>query len=170
MADQEVEVDEILARLEENAKQHVKHCGNCAQSAFLTLQEEFDLEGEGVLKALTPFPGLALRGETCGAITGSMMALGLVFGRDKEDLGSFRKYQRSLPSARKFCFKFEEELGSTLCSEIVEDKFGKPYDLANRVDALKWAARGATKKCGEVVAVGVRIAGEIILEKGKRKA
>ena len=141
---------------------------NCAQSAFLTLQEEFELGGEGVLKGLTAFPGIALRGETCGAVTGSLMALGLIFGRDKEDLGNFRKYQRSLPTARKFCFRFEEALGSTLCSEIIEDKFGRPYDLANRRDALLWAASGAKEKCGEVVAVGVRIAGEIILEKAKK--
>lgn len=97
------------------------------------------------------------------------MAPGLVFGREKEDLGNFRKYQQSLPSARKFCFKFEDELGSPLCSEIVEDKFGRPYDLAKPTDALKWAASGAEEKCGEVVAVGVRIAGEIILAKGKKK-
>ena len=64
---------------------------------------------------------------------------------------------------------FESELGSTLCAEIVEDKFGRPYDLAKPTDALKWAASGAKEKCGEVVAVGVRIAGEIILEKRKQK-
>ena len=162
-------VEEIIENLERKAKENVKHCGNCAQSAFLALQEEFELGGDGVLKALTPFPGIALRGETCGAVTGSLMALGLVFGRGKEDLGNFRKYQRSLPSARKFCFMFEEELGSMLCSKIVEDKFGRSFDLANRADALRWAASGAKEKCGEVVAVGVRIAGEIIITKGRKK-
>ena len=164
---EEQSAESIFENLEKNAKKNIKHCGNCAQSSFLTLAEEFELGGDDVLKALTPFPGIALRGETCGAITGSLMALGLVFGRDKEDLGNFRKYQRSLPSARKFCYKFEEEMGSTLCAEIVEDKFGRPYDLAKPADALKWAASGAKEKCGEVVAVGVRIAGEIILDKRK---
>ena len=32
----------------------------------------------------------------------------------------------------------------------------------------RWAASGAKEKCGEVVAVGVRIAGEIIIEKRKK--
>ena len=56
--------------------------GNCAQTAFAVLQERFDLDGGQVLRALTAFPGIALRGETCGAVTGSLMALGLVCGRD----------------------------------------------------------------------------------------
>jgi C_GCAxxG_C_C family probable redox protein len=158
--------EEVLASLEQKAKEYLELCGNCAQTSFLTLQEQFELEdGDGILKALTPFPGIALRGETCGAVTGSLMALGLVFGRGKEDLNDFRKYQRSLPSARRFCLQFEEELGSTLCSDIVEDKFGKRYDLADPVEAMEWMNAGAVEKCGTVITKGVRIAGEIILKK-----
>jgi hypothetical protein len=37
---------------------------------------------------LNPFPGIALRGETCGAVIGCLMALGLEFGR--EDLSDRR--------------------------------------------------------------------------------
>jgi C_GCAxxG_C_C family probable redox protein len=83
--------------------------GNCAQTAFAGLQEEFDLEGGGILKALTPFPGIALRGETCGALTGGLMALGLVYGRD--DLDDWRGYIASLPPARRFCRRFAEQQG-----------------------------------------------------------
>jgi len=85
--------------------------GNCAQTSFVVLQEEFDLEGDQILRALTPFPGIALRGETCGAVIGCLMALGLEFGRD--DLSDGRGYIRSLPSARRFCMRFEGENGST---------------------------------------------------------
>jgi len=85
--------------------------GNCAQTSFVVLQEEFDLEGDQILRALTPFPGIALRGETCGAVIGCLMALGLEFGRD--DLSDWRGYIGSLPSARRFCTRFEEENGST---------------------------------------------------------
>ena len=45
----------ILINLEKNAKKNLKHCGNCAQSTFLTLQKEFSLGGDDILKALTPF-------------------------------------------------------------------------------------------------------------------
>ena len=35
------------------------------------------MDGDHVLNALTSFPGIALGGETYGAFTGSLMALGL---------------------------------------------------------------------------------------------
>ncbi len=69
--------------IEERAKEILDISGNCAQSSFAALQEQFDLGSENILKALTPFPGLALRGEACGAVVGSLMALGLVYGRDE---------------------------------------------------------------------------------------
>lgn len=138
-------------------------CGNCAQTTFLTLQEQFNLEDGGILKALTPFPGIALRGETCGAVTGSLMALGLIFGRDKENLNSWRAYLRSLPPTRRFCHRFEEQLGSTMCGDIVEKQFGRRFDLADPEEAMQWINCGAIEKCGSVIGTGVRIAAEIIL-------
>jgi hypothetical protein len=75
---------EVQSELEIKVNKYLLMCGNCAQTSFITLQESFDLEDGGILKALTPLPGIALRGETCGAVIGSLMALGLVYGRDKE--------------------------------------------------------------------------------------
>ncbi len=155
----------IYNNLESKVKANLRLCGNCAQTTFLTLQEEFDLEGQAILKALTPFPGIALRGETCGAITGSLMALGLIYGRDKENLNNWQAYLDSLPPSRKFCHRFEDELGSTMCADIVKSQFGRRFDLADPVEAMQWMNCGALEKCGEVIEIGVRIAAEIILEK-----
>lgn len=63
--------DEEQELVAERAKEILDLSGNCAQSAFAALQEQFNLDGENILKALTPFPGLALRGEACGAVVGS---------------------------------------------------------------------------------------------------
>lgn len=82
---------------------------NCAQTSFAVLQQQFDLDGDAVLKALTPFPGVALRGETCGAVTGCLMAIGLVHGRDRLD--DRTGYLAALVPARRFCRKFEEANG-----------------------------------------------------------
>ena len=157
--------DEIFETLDQKAGEYLALCGNCAQTTFLTLQEGFELDGgDAILKALTPFPGIALRGETCGAVIGSLMALGLIYGRGREKLSDFRSYQRSLPSARRFCRRFEEEMGSTMCADIVEAEFGKRYDLANPIEAVEWMNNGAIDKCGGVIRKGVRIAAEIILK------
>ncbi len=137
--------------------------GNCAQTSFVVLQEEFDLEGDQILRALTPFPGIALRGETCGAVIGSLMALGLEFGRD--DLSDWRGYIGSLPSARRFCTQFEEENGSTDCASILEKRLGRNYDLADKTEALEYASSGGPDACSEVVASAVQIASEAISKK-----
>jgi C_GCAxxG_C_C family probable redox protein len=157
--------DEILENLEIKVQEYLPLCGNCAQTSFLCLQEQFGLEDNGaILKALTPFPGIALRGETCGAMIGCLMALGLIYGREREDLDNFRSYQKSLPPARRFCRRFESEMGSTMCGDIVEAEFGKRYDLADPVQAMEWMNAGAIEKCGAVIRKSVHIAAEIIMK------
>ncbi len=148
----------------ENRAQRVKdilaRSGNCAQTSFAVLQEEFNLDGKQILKALTPFPGIALRGETCGSVVGCLMAIGLVYGRD--DLGDWKAYLSSLPASRRFCRRFEEKNASTACSAILEARMGRNYDLADREQALQYALDGGANVCGEVIASAVQIAAEII--------
>jgi C_GCAxxG_C_C family probable redox protein len=157
--------DEMLSEL---VNKYLIMCGNCAQTSFITLQESFDLEDGGILKALTPLPGIALRGETCGAVIGSLMALGLVFGRDREQLDDWSRYIRSLPSARRFCRSFESEFGSTMCGDIVERQFGRRFNLADPAESMEWLSEGAVEKCGEVITTAVEIATEIIQRKKEK--
>lgn len=145
------------------ARETLRTSRNCAQTAFAVLQQEFELEGKEILRALTPFPGIALRGETCGAVTGCLMAIGLVYGRN--DLDDWKSYVASLPPSRRFCRRFEEQYGSTACADILDRKMGHRYDLANRVEAVKYALGGGKKVCGEVVTSAVQIAAQIITEK-----
>lgn len=156
--------DEVLKKVTGKALQILLQSGNCAQTSFLVLQEQFNLDNGKILKALTPFPGVALRGETCGAVIGSLMALGLVFGRDNID--DMPGYVRSLPPARKFCRQFEKEQGGTMCGAILEAKLGKKYNLANPIESAMYLSSGGPEKCAEVVASAVRIAAEIMLSRG----
>ena len=164
MAAQEDKAD-LQTQIDLKVQEYLGKSGNCAQTSFITLQEVFDLGGEEILKALTAFPGIALRGETCGAVVGSMMAMGLVYGRDREQLDDYKRYLGSLPSARRFCRAFEEEYGSTMCGDVVEKQFGKRYNLADPTEAMEWVSQGATEKCGEVITTAVHIASELIQRK-----
>jgi C_GCAxxG_C_C family probable redox protein len=151
---------EVFDELDEKVAKYLLISMNCAQTSFMTLQAQFELSDGAILKALTSFPGIALRGETCGAVTGSLMALGLVFGREKLD--DREGYIASLPSARMFCHRFEEEFGSTMCGDIVEFESGKRYDLADPDQFAEWQAVGGPDKCLAVVRKAVRITAEII--------
>jgi C_GCAxxG_C_C family probable redox protein len=161
MDDSLIESERTLEQLEEKVERYLKISGNCAQTSFIALQEQFGLDNGSILKALTGFPGIALRGETCGAVVGCLMALDLVYGRERLD--DWEGYRRALRHGRKFCRGFEKELGSTMCGDIVESIFGKRYNLANPVEAEEWQEAGAEEKCSGVITAAVRMAAEIII-------
>ena len=152
-----------LERLAQSARDTLSRCRNCAQTSFAVLQAEFNLEGDAILRALTPFPGIALRGETCGAVVGSLMAIGLVFGRD--DLDDWHGYIASLPPARRFTRRFEELNTSTECEPILEAKLGRRFNLADTGQSLEYVEAGGPQVCGEILAGAVQIAAELIAKK-----
>jgi C_GCAxxG_C_C family probable redox protein len=151
----------ILRELDLRVDEKLAISGHCAQTSFVVLDEQFNLDGGATLKALTPLPGIALRGETCGAIIGCLMALGLVYGRDSlEDSSGFF---RSLPPAREFCRRFEQQVGSANCHDILESDLGQSFDLAKQADFQRYLECGGVESCTKVIRNGVRIAAEIII-------
>lgn len=153
--------DHVYNLLDQKVDHYMQLSHNCAQSTFLVLSEQFGLGNKEMVRALTPLPGIAERGETCGAVTGALLALGLVFGRD--DLSDWEAYRESLIPANLFCDRFSNEIGSTMCSAIVEKSFGEHYDLRDPDDLSKFQEKGATHKCSQVVQTAVHIAADIIL-------
>ena len=156
--------DLVMKMLDQKVNQYMQRSHHCAQSSFMALKEQFGLEGDQVFKALTPLPGIAERGETCGAITGPLMAMGLIYGRDIQQMEDWDTYQESLVPAGRFCDRFEDEFGTTLCHEVQETKFGRCYRLTDPDELQDFQNAGATEKCSAVVRSAVRMAAEIILE------
>ena len=157
--------EQVAAMLDQRVEQVMEKSHNCAQSAFYALSEQFGLGGDDVLKALTPLPGMAERGETCGALTGALMAMGLIYGRDRLD--DWEQYRSSLIPTNAFCQRFEKELGSTLCCQIQERSFGSSYNLMDPEQLRSFQQAGATTKCTKVVPKACRLAAQIILEDAK---
>jgi C_GCAxxG_C_C family probable redox protein len=150
--------------LDQKVEHYMQLSHHCAQSSFMALKEQFGLENGGIVKALTPITGIAERGETCGAVTGPLMAMGLIFGRGEQQLGDWDTYRASLVPAGKFCERFEEEYGSTMCHEIQIGEFGRCYHLTDPGELREFQEAGATRRCSEVVKKAVRIAADILLD------
>ncbi len=90
---------------------------NCSQSVFSVFATQYGLDEKTALKLASPFGGgVARRGELCGAVTGALMALGLVHGADKP-AGKEEIYRLS----QEFMRRFEEKNGSILCRQT--DRF-----------------------------------------------
>lgn len=153
----------VLSLAEGKAEYYMRLCHNCAQTTYLSLHETFGVGDASLVKALTPMPGIAERGETCGAVLSALLAIGYVYGRER--LNDWAGWRACLVPARAFCERFKTEMGSTQCGDIVEKLFGQRYNLADPVDLGKFQEAGATAKCTRVAQTAVRLAAEIILEK-----
>lgn len=154
--------DERLERLAAAAGERLKEYSSCAQGTLLALQEEFGLGNAETLRAATAMPGIALRGETCGAVVGALMALGLAFGREKAD--DYPAMLKTIAAGRRLCEQFERRFGGCSCSEVQRRVLGRSFDLADAGEALEFARAGAQEKCRAPAEFAARVAGRLILE------
>ena len=152
-----------MSKLDQKVRAYFETSGNCAQSSFLALQEQFGLDGGMILKALTPFPGLAFRGDVCGTVIGCMMAIGLAFGRERID--DWEGYIHSIPPVLSFSRRFKKEAGSIMCFEVIEGQLGDRFESVEPLETGRLIKAGALEKCSSTIVKGVRIAAEIIIEK-----
>jgi len=134
----------------------------CAQATFATLQELFGLEGDALIRALAPLPGIAERGETCGAVTAALLAFGLIFGERAP--GGAAAWRQTLPPARAFCDRFVVLLGSTRCRELLRRRLGQELDLATAAGQEQYRGLAGPAACREIVQQAVGIAVEVILD------
>jgi len=147
-----------MSTIERLALTKLAETQNCAQSAFFALEQHFELEGGPLLRALSPFPGVALRGETCGAVTGAMLALGLVFGTDdgSGDLSA------TYGPARELCRRLEELKGSLQCADLLERGIGRSINFTSPIEMRDYSASNGPAFCAGIVKTAVQIAAEII--------
>ncbi len=91
---------------------------NCAQSVFLAFCEDFGLSKETAASLSLPFGGgMGQMRETCGALTGAFMVLGLASAINEaptpQEKATCYEKVRSLAEA------FQAEHGSMLCRELL---------------------------------------------------
>ena len=162
--------DAIINRVKKKAGDYEELLVNCAQGTLQALQEEFNLGSGSVLKAACWTPGLASRKETCGALIGGLMALGLAFGSDKlcdprqQSPEERERYWKNKRRAWKFCQEFKKEFGSTMCGDIRPKIMGREYDTMDIAQLNQFLEDGGPEKCRIPSEKAAQIAAEIILE------
>ena len=163
----------ILDRIAKAAYDNDRAYEGCTRCVLAALQEHLHLLNDddafrAVLKASTPLAaGVARRGETCGALTGAVMAVGLVAGAERLD--DAEGYVRAMEVAVEVFDRFKENYGTVKCFEIQKKLFGRSYDFFNPEDAEAWYKDDGLDKCPGVCAVAARIGAKVILELRKRK-
>ena len=101
---------------------------SCAQIVFAYGAEKMGLERETALKIAGAFGGGMYNGETCGCVTGALMALGL----------KYAQYQPNDPAAKSLVIqektayetKFKTAHQSLFCRDLLGYNFGIPEEKA----------------------------------------
>ena len=161
--------EERIEEVKKKALEYDSEYSGCSQSVLGALQEVFSIGNEESFRAASVLAGgIARRGETCGAIIGALLALGLVCGRERiEDTEAYRAamepagaiYDRFKEELKKQ-FGFKDEVKNTLCHRIQEMIYGRSFDLTNQeeylafIDAGGHSNTGCPKVCGIAAQVG----------------
>jgi C_GCAxxG_C_C family probable redox protein len=155
MSNREPALDAIVLK-------HSQKHPNCAQTAFLSMRERFNIECDesAFLRALTAMPAVGGTGETCGGVSGPVMAIGLVLG--SADPTDRARNQRANAAAHQFCVAVQKEFGSTRCGDVIEHCCGTRYDLSKPEEARKYMEAGGLQKCLNVVQTTVHLATGIL--------
>ena len=91
---------------------------NCAQAVLAAYAEDLGLDRETALKIASPFgAGMARMGETCGAVTGAFMAIGLKYGRTRSDDEAAK--EKTYELMHEFVKRFKERNTSILCNVLL---------------------------------------------------
>jgi len=91
---------------------------NCAQAVLSAYCEEFGVDKDTALRISCGFGGgMGRLQETCGAVSGAYMLIGLKYGQTAENDKAAKEKTYAL--LREFSKRFEERNGTTNCREIL---------------------------------------------------
>lgn len=129
---------------------------HCSQSVFAAYADELGLTEDQALKIAYCFNSGMRKGEVCGACSGALMVLGMMYGQaDKNDLVS-----RTRANNMTDCFfnRFTELKGPYICNDILG------CDITTR-EGIEYAKNHElfTTTCRDMVAYAVQVLEEIII-------
>jgi C_GCAxxG_C_C family probable redox protein len=129
---------------------------NCSQAVLWAYAPSFGLDPDEALKVAAGFGGgMALMGQTCGAVTGAYMVLGLGYGATapQDRSARFKTYD----AVKEFSRRFQARCGSTVCKDLLGFDIGTP-------EGLKLAAERDVHQavCPRFVRAAAEILGEML--------
>lgn len=161
--------EELLNKVEETASKYERELHGCGRSTLAALMQQFELGDESstdlILKGLLPLSGgIVQTRNTCGAVLGGLMAIGMVFFSGKVEEAKMEEIQAAMALGRQYYRRFEKEVGNVRCFDIREVGLGRCFDTADPDEYDKFVKAGAYDLCSKVCGKAARLAAEFILE------
>jgi C_GCAxxG_C_C family probable redox protein len=91
---------------------------SCAQAVVAAFGGQYGLDSEQALRVAGAFGGgMARMGETCGAVTGALMVIGLLYGKTRSEDDAAK--EKTYLVVHQFVDKFKAQNGSILCRDLL---------------------------------------------------
>ena len=108
----------------EKAVERFNNGFNCSQAILGSYSEEFGLDCEKAFRVATGFGGGMRMGDTCGAVTGAFMVLGLKYGNTTAQ--NQQAKNRTYEKIEEYTARFSARNGSVLCRELLGCDISRP--------------------------------------------
>ena len=124
----------------------------CSQSILAAYCEAYGLDREIAFRLADPF-GAGMRGlsETCGAVTGSLMVIGLKYGRNQAD--DLEAKEKTAALILEFVKTFKDRHGTITCKELLGYDISIPeqYNLAEEQGLFETKCPNFVKVAAEIL-------------------
>jgi C_GCAxxG_C_C family probable redox protein len=129
---------------------------SCTQAVLSAFAPEMGLDRDTALRVAGAFgAGIARTGQTCGAVSGALMVLGLRYGQTQPEDRPTKEKMYEI--AQEFIEEFEAREGSVLCRELLG------YDVSDPQQYQVIKDRGLfTSLCPRLVEDAVEIVEQIL--------
>ena len=98
---------------------------NCAQAVAVAFTDVTGMDKKQAAMLAAPFGGgMGRMREVCGAVSGMLMVMGLLYGYDNSDADSKKK--ELYKQVQELAEKFRQENGSIVCREILKNPPSDP--------------------------------------------
>ncbi|MBQ9272912.1 MAG: C_GCAxxG_C_C family protein [Mogibacterium sp.] len=106
---------------------------DCSQVVISHYADDIGLSAEEANRLASAFGGGSGMGETCGAVIGAMMVIGMKYGHNGPDDMDHR--DALMAKRAEFINKWRERRGSCMCKDLVGDDISTPEGLGRILEA-----------------------------------
>lgn len=100
---------------------------DCSQVVAGAMAEKLDMDEKTLRRMSACFGGGMMCGETCGAVTGALMVLGLKYGHDTE--GDMEQKELMQKKVLEFKNAFLKKYPSDMCRDLLNHDISKPGEM-----------------------------------------
>jgi len=145
---------EMLERAYQIGFEYERTRYGCSQCVVAAIENVFGFDFPDLVKSSYPLAGgVATTTEgTCGALSGGVLIIGYLFGRDREEFKKNVFNRRALFISKPLYDKFIQEYGTCICKGVQKKIFNRSFNLLDKEEMKLFEEAGGHKeKCPNVV-------------------